>query len=62
MAERSQDTLSPQTRKLRYDFQEVIYMKKLLIGGAVLAVLTAGAATLVRAWGGKRNNWGYGDL
>ena len=37
-------------------------MKKLLIGGAVLAVLTARAAALVRAWGGKRNTWGYGDL
>lgn len=37
-------------------------MKKLLIGGAVLEVLTAGAAVLVRAWSGKRNTWGYGDL
>lgn len=30
-------------------------MKKLLIGGAVLAVLTAGAAALVRAWRGNRD-------
>ena len=37
-------------------------MKKLLIGGAVLAVLTAGAAALVRVWRENRDTWGYGGL
>lgn len=37
-------------------------MKKLLIGGAVLAVLTAGAAALVRVWRESRDTRGYGGL
>lgn len=37
-------------------------MKKLLIGGAVLAVLAAGTAALVRVWRGNRDTWGYDSL
>lgn len=32
-------------------------MKKLLIGGAVLAALTAGVVALTRVWSGTRDGW-----